>query len=392
MLETPDEALQAAASVDLRPADDPNPFQIADRTAGLHNLGNTCFMNSALQCLANTPEIRAFATASAPARTADPVMVEFQLLIRNLWDRGSSVIRPAALKECVSSITSSFTDWEQHDAMEFLEFLLNHLAEASELGAKSGALTKEQGSAEQGGEPAGFHRLRSLFTGFLETTITCPFDSCAAKRARVEPVTSVKLPSIDPKLCNQIALLVLVMPKITSELSVSEHRVFVEQAAAVRTLLDAVAAKAQLQRSSCLCASLDDGRLKIWSENDTLNLTSSGQLLVYELGTDHEAQCFKSHQSGPKEITDMERRVCPDDGMTYTFRELQAAFAAEYSAADLQSYWHDAMALAPTAIPDGTQSAVIVHSRVDSPRKVSKKCSLSLPFHVACTRDFPSRR
>lgn len=40
----------------------------------------------------------------------------------------------------------------------------------------------------------------------------------------------------------------------------------------------------------------------------------------------------------------MEKRVCPDDGKTYTFDELREAYKSEYSEEDLKGYWRDAMA------------------------------------------------
>lgn len=40
-----------------------------------------------------------------------------------------------------------------------------------------------------------------------------------------------------------------------------------------------------------------------------------------------------------------EQRVCPDDGKTYTFSELQEAYKGEYSEEDLKGYWRDAMIL-----------------------------------------------
>ncbi|CAE7563689.1 unnamed protein product [Symbiodinium pilosum] len=44
-----------------------------------------------------------------------------------------------------------------------------------------------------------------------------------------------------------------------------------------------------------------------------------------------------------------ERRVCPDDGKTYTFDELKKAYAGQYSEEDLTAYWRDAMATPGTA-------------------------------------------
>mmetsp|Transcript_3609 Transcript_3609/g.8720 ORF Transcript_3609/g.8720 Transcript_3609/m.8720 type:complete len:665 (+) Transcript_3609:133-2127(+) len=369
---------------------------LGDRTAGLHNLGNTCFMNTALQCLANLPDVREAISAkqSQPA-FSDLVVDEFHKLMQALWDHRSGPVSPSALRDSISRCTSSFTDWEQHDAMEFLEFLINRLAE----GCKD---QKEPGEAafsslQEGGQ--GSHTATSqlqscrelcalsLFSGSLKTTITCPENSCRTKSAKVESITSVKLPSIDPKLSEQDSVEVVVVPAASSESPIVEHKVFVERSATFRMLLDRVSTKAKLARNVCLCASLEDGRLQICSEEDGLGREGRGRgpFLVYELEAADEALCVKL-RSGKEEISgDGERRVCPDDGITYTFHELRAAFGSEYSAEDLRSYWCDAMALAPSAVPAGAQSAVIVHCRLDSLRQ-NGRILVGLPLLFAMDR------
>ena len=189
------------------------------------------------------------------------------------------------------------------------------------------------------------------------------------------PHQECKLPSIDPKLSEQDSVEVVVVPAASSESPIVEHKVFVERSATFRMLLDRVSTKAKLARNVCLCASLEDGRLQICSEEDGLGREGRGRgpFLVYELEAADEALCVKL-RSGKEEISgDGERRVCPDDGITYTFQELRAAFGSEYSAEDLRSYWCDAMALAPSAVPAGAQSAVIVHCRLDSLRPGSER-------------------
>ena len=370
---------------------------LGDRTAGLYNLGNTCFMNTALQCLANLPDIRDVISEkqSQPA-FSDPVVVEFHKLMRALWDQRSDAVSPSALRDSVSRCTSSFADWEQHDTMEFLEFLINRLSE----GCKDSGEAASPSHALQDGGQGGIHvatsQLQSncpqlcalsLFSGSLKTTITCPENSCGTKSAKVESITSVKLPSIDPKLSEQDDVAVVVVPAASSESPIVEHKVFVERSATCQMLLDSVSTKAKLTRKVCLCTSLEDGRLQIWSEQDALNPTGAkGPFLVYELETEDEALCVKL-RSGKAEISgDGERRVCPDDGVAYTFDELRAAFGSEYSAEDLRSYWCDAMALAPSAVPAGAQSAVIVHCRLDSLRQGSEKSRHLFPerLRIVC--------
>ena len=373
---------------DRRGSDDPGEHKVGHRTAGLQNLGNTCFMNSALQCVANIPDIKGFVLAQeAPAVSPDAVLVEFQKLMVALWDQRSGTVNPAALKESVSQCTSAFTDWEQHDAMEFLEFLINRLAEGLEF---SGAEDQSQSTTAELADDlpiqARNHKLRSLFTGYLETTIVCPRDGCAARRARVEAITSIKLPNIDPKLSEHDNVAIIIVPTVSSGLPAAEQRVFVEHSATVEMLLNVAAAKANLERSACLCADLEDGRLRIWPEQDSLNsIRTRGPFLVYELEAEADAACFISQQADNVDSFNVdEKRVCPDDGMTYTFAELKAAFGTEYSADDLRSYWHDAMAIAPSELPSGAQSGVIVHCRVASSRQGMSRCAVERSLLARC--------
>eukprot|EP00435_Cladocopium_sp_Y103_P067694 s58_g30.t1 len=53
-------------------------------------------------------------------------------------------------------------------------------------------------------------------------------------------------------------------------------------------------------------------------------------------------------------IDPSEQRVCPDDGKTYAFEELQEAYKGEYSEEDLKGYWRDAMVIPGGATPAET--------------------------------------
>ena len=382
-----DPASEFSAPSSGREVGDRTCYVKADRTAGLHNLGNTCFMNSALQCLANIPDVRVLTPAALPSQTSrDRVVAEFQRLMHALWDRRSDTVNPSALRESINGCTSAFGVWEQHDAMEFLEFLINHLAEGSKASgeeAPSASPPRDGQSSTPGANSVqdgdGLAPL-SFFTGLLKTTISCPHSSCGTERARVEPITSVKLPSIDPKLSEQDDVTVIVVPAPSSELPIAEHRVFVERAATVETLLDVVTTKAMLARTACLCTTLEEGRLIVWSEHTELKElrqllkqpVRTTSFLIYELEAEDQALCVKLSADKAEVSDEDERRVCPDDGLAYTFPELKVAFESEYSPEDLRAYWRDAMAVAPSAIPAGAQSAVIVHCRLDSPRLVGR--------------------
>ncbi|CAL8268141.1 unnamed protein product [Merluccius merluccius] len=101
---------------------------------GLRNLGNTCFMNSILQCLSNTPELRDYCLRyTHPAelsRCGDQValMEEFAKLTKTLWTSVSSdAVSPSDFKIQIQRYAPKFLGYNQQDAQEFLRFLLDGL-------------------------------------------------------------------------------------------------------------------------------------------------------------------------------------------------------------------------------------------------------------------------
>ncbi|XP_069062290.1 ubiquitin carboxyl-terminal hydrolase 19 isoform X2 [Pleurodeles waltl] len=105
---------------------------------GLVNLGNTCFMNSVIQSLSNTRELRDFFHDCAfeseinhgnPLGTGGRLAIGFAVLLRALWKGTDHAFQPSKLKAIVASKASQFTGYAQHDAQEFMAFLLDGLHE-----------------------------------------------------------------------------------------------------------------------------------------------------------------------------------------------------------------------------------------------------------------------
>ncbi|KAI5560173.1 hypothetical protein BDE02_16G028800 [Populus trichocarpa] len=104
---------------------------------GLQNLGNTCFMNSAIQCLVHTSEFAEYFREDYhqeinwknPLGMVGELALAFGELLRRLWAPGRTAIAPRQFKMKLARFAPQFSGYNQHDSQELLAFLLDGLHE-----------------------------------------------------------------------------------------------------------------------------------------------------------------------------------------------------------------------------------------------------------------------
>ena len=184
---------------------------------GLSNLGNTCFMNSMLQCLSHTHPLTEYFLADDAAQRPtflDELNVDNPLgaggqiarayadFVRDVWSGKFAVVVPTALKRSIGTHAPQFSGYQQQDSQELMNYVLDGLHEdLNRVKRKPYTETLESNGrpddevAEESWKRFQL-RNRSVVVdtcyGQLKSHITCPH--CGSESITFDPYLSLSLP------------------------------------------------------------------------------------------------------------------------------------------------------------------------------------------------------
>ncbi len=205
---------------------------------GLANLGNTCFMNSTLQCLAHTDVLREYFLSGRykehlnvdnPLGTGGELATAFAELLTSMWSprncstetstslscsyrynssyalNNSNVVYPRDFKYALGKHAEQFIGYDQHDSQELATYLLDALHEDTNRVTKKPYVEKPEQTTHESDEDAAakswaVHLQREdsfvmrTFVGQVKSKVTCPVAGCGRVSTTYDPFMYLSVP------------------------------------------------------------------------------------------------------------------------------------------------------------------------------------------------------
>uniref|UniRef100_A0A8C2ZXM6 ubiquitinyl hydrolase 1 n=1 Tax=Cyclopterus lumpus TaxID=8103 RepID=A0A8C2ZXM6_CYCLU len=184
--------------------------QFADKVPGvlgLKNHGNTCFMNAAVQCLSNTDLLAEYLALERYNDLAKGEVTEqLASLVRALWTLEYTPQLSVDFKTIVSKYGSQFRGNSQHDALEFLLWLLDRVHEDVNLASHNNNNKTKEVTSPDLSQSQQHSFVQEHFQAQYKSSLTCPH--CMKQSNTFDPFLCISLPIPLPQTRSLFVILV----------------------------------------------------------------------------------------------------------------------------------------------------------------------------------------
>ncbi|RMZ75490.1 hypothetical protein DV737_g5280, partial [Chaetothyriales sp. CBS 132003] len=213
---------------------------------GLSNLGNTCYMNSALQSLRSVRELTDYFLHDAYKRELNRdnplghdgnVALAYGQLIHHIYADAANSCSPSKFKATIGRYGPSFSGYQQQDSQEFLLFLIDGLNEDLNRIRKKPYIEKADSTdamvADRRALQAFAHQnwldykarndsvVTDLFAGMYKSQLTCP--ECHKVSIIFDPFTNLTLPlPVENSWSKDVAFVPLYGPPISIDVDLDK--------------------------------------------------------------------------------------------------------------------------------------------------------------------------